>query len=71
MSFPPNALVHKVPPIPSSTLSFPFHKIIAEEDKALENGETRYEGAWAPKGAEPWPRPSTRSPQTTVSKKKL
>lgn len=34
--------------MPSSTLSLPFHKIIAEEEKALEDDEPQDEGAWAP-----------------------
>ena len=34
--------------MPSSTLSIPFHKITAEEEKALEDDEPQDEGAWAP-----------------------
>lgn len=44
----PFSLVHKIPSMPSSTLSLPFHKIIVEEQKSLEADEPQDEGAWAP-----------------------
>ena len=53
--------------MPSSTLSLPFHKIIAEEEKALEDDEPQDEGAWAPEllpGA--GPHFLSTSPESTV-----